>query len=452
MFSSDLSNSINDGIEFDRSELNKNLFPYQKDIVTWALTKGRAAIFSDCGTGKTIMQLAWADIICKHTGKKALLICPLSVAEQTRKEGIKFGIDSRVCRSQADVSDGINITNYEILDHFDADAFGCVILDESSILKSFTSATRNMLIDTFIHTPFKLCCSATPAPNDHSELGNTVEFLGIMSRTEMLATYFIHDGSDTSKWRLKGYGEKKFWEFVATWAVCVRYPSDLGYPNDGFVLPALNLIEHIVDSKPTQGYLVPMRAETLSERREARRESMTERVSVANEIVKQSDDKWLVWCDLNAESNALHKAIENSVEVVGSDSPDYKARMAIDFADGDTRILVSKASIFGFGMNFQSCHNMIFCGISDSYESFYQAIRRCWRYGQDHDVNVHIIISEAEMNVLDNIKRKQADMDKLQNNMVSLMRDTTMSEIKHTTRITTDYKPKERMEMPSWMC
>ena len=398
------------------------------------------------------MQLAWADIICKHTGKKALLICPLSVAEQTRKEGIKFGIDSRVCRSQADVSDGINITNYEILDHFDADAFGCVVLDESSILKSFTSATRNMLIDTFIHTPFKLCCSATPAPNDHSELGNTVEFLGIMSRTEMLATYFIHDGSDTSKWRLKGYGEKKFWEFVATWAVCVRYPSDLGYPNDGFVLPALNLIEHIVDSKPTQGYLVPMRAETLSERREARRESMAERVSVANEIVKQSDDKWLVWCDLNAESNALHKAIKNSVEVVGSDSPDYKARTAIDFADGDTRILVSKASIFGFGMNFQSCHNMIFCGISDSYESFYQAIRRCWRYGQDHDVNVHIIISEAEMNVLDNIKRKQADMDKLQNNMVSLMRDTTMSEIKHTTRITTDYKPKERMEMPSWMC
>lgn len=444
--------TINDGIDFERSELNKNLFPYQKDIVAWALTKGRAAIFSDCGTGKTIMQLAWADIICKHTGYKALLICPLSVAEQTRKEGIKFGIKSKVCRSQSDVSDGINITNYEILDHFDADSFGCVVLDESSILKSFTSTTRNMLIDTFIHTPYKLCCSATPAPNDHSELGNTVEFLGIMSRTEMLATYFIHDGSDTSKWRLKGYGEKKFWEFVATWAVCVRYPSDLGYSNEGFVLPSLNLIEHIVDSKPTQGYLVPMRAETLSERREARRDSLNDRVSVANEIVSQSEDKWLVWCDLNAESNALHKAIEGSIEVVGSDSPDYKARTAIDFADGDTRILISKASIFGFGMNFQSCHNMIFCGISDSYESFYQAIRRCWRYGQNQDVNVHIIISEAEMNVLDNIKRKQADMDKLQNNMVSLMRDTTMSEIKHTTRITTDYKPKEEMEIPSWMC
>ena len=445
--------TINDGIAFDESELNESMFPYQKDIVAWALRKGRCAIFSDCGTGKTIMQLAWADIICQHTNGKAILICPLSVAEQTRREAVKFGIKTpvKVCRNHADIIQGINITNYEILDHFDADAFNCVVLDESSILKSFTSATRNELIDAFVRTPFKLCCSASPAPNDHSELGNTVEFLGIMSRTEMLATYFIHDGSDTSKWRLKGYGEKKFWEFVATWAVCVRYPADLGYSNDGFVLPQLNLIEHIVESRPTEGWLIARRAETLSERREARRESMDQRVALANDLTQSNDDKWLVWCDLNAESNALHKAISDSQEVVGSDAPDYKTKTAIDFASGDIRVLVSKASIFGFGMNFQNCHNMIFCGISDSYEQFYQAIRRCWRYGQKHDVNVHIIISEAEMNVLENIKRKQADMEKMQNNMVALMRDVTMSEIKHTTRITTDYKPKERMDMPSWM-
>lgn len=443
--------SINDGITFDKAELNENLFPYQRDIVAWALTKGRAAIFSDCGTGKTIMQLSFADVICKHTGGKALIICPLSVAEQTRKEGIKFGIGSKVCRSQDDVVDGINITNYEILSHFDTDAFNCVVLDESSILKSFTSATRNILIDSFARTPFKLCCTATPAPNDHSELGNTVEFLGIMSRTEMLATYFIHDGSDTSKWRLKGYGEKKFWEFVATWAVCVRSPADLGYSNDGFILPKLNLIEHIVESKHPDDFLVARIAETLSERREARRDSMDERVNVANTLTQTNNCKWLVWCDLNAESNALHKAITDSVEVVGADKPEFKAQTAMDFADGDIRVLVSKASIFGFGMNFQTCHNMIFCGISDSYEQFYQAIRRCWRYGQDHDVDVHIIISEAEMNVLENIKRKQADMETMQNNMVALMRDVTMSEIKHTTRITTDYKPKKEMEMPSWM-
>ena len=443
--------SINEGIDFNVSELNKNLLPFQRDIVAWALRKGRAAIFSDCGTGKTIMQLSFADMICKKTKGRTLILCPLSVAEQTRKEGIKFGIESRICRGQSDVGDGINITNYEILEHFESAEFNCVVLDESSILKSFTSATRNQLIDVFRKTPYKLCCSATPAPNDFSELGNTVEFLGIMSRTEMLATYFIHDGSDTSKWRLKGYGETKFWEFVAHWAVCVRNPSDLGYANDDFELPALNLIEHIVESPPTEGYLVPMRAETLSERRNARKQSMNERVKESERLTLENDDQWIIWCDYNAESNALHTAIGNSVEVVGSDAPSFKAESAIRFAEGEIRVIVSKPSIYGFGMNFQNCHKMIFCGISDSYEQFYQAVRRCWRYGQNKPVDVHIIISEAEMNILDNIKRKQSDMDKMQNKMVALMRDVTMSEIKHTTRITTDYKPKEPMEVPAWI-
>lgn len=443
--------SINAGIDVDRSELNRHLFPYQADIVLWALKKGRSAVFSDCGTGKTLMQMDFADIVCRKTGGKALIVCPLSVAGQTRKEGMKFGIKSRICRQQSDVGDGINITNYEILDHFDASAFNCVVLDESSILKSFTSATRNQLIDMFVRTPYKLCCTASPAPNDHSEIGNHAEFLGIMSRTEMLATYFIHDGSDTSKWRLKGYGEKKFWEWVAHWAVCVRNPADLGYSNKGFELPQLNLVEHIVESKPQDGLLVAKRAETLSERREARKESMLDRVDIARELTEGNSDKWLVWCDYNAESSELHKAITDSYEVVGNDKPEYKAETAIEFADGDIRVLVSKPSIYGFGMNFQTCHNMIFCGISDSYEQFYQAVRRCWRYGQKEPVSVHIIISEAEMNVLENIKRKQSDMDRMQNNMVALMRDVTMNEIRHTTRITTDYKPKERMTMPSWM-
>ena len=400
--------SINAGIEFDESELNKNLMPFQRDIVAWALRKGRAAIFSDCGTGKTIMQISFADLICRHTGGKALVLCPLSVAEQTKKESMKFGIDARICRQQSDVGDGINIANYEILGHFDATAFNCVVLDES-------------------------------------------RFLGIMSRSEMLATYFIHDGSDTSKWRLKGYGVTKFWEFVAHWAVCVRNPSDLGYSNDAFKLPQLNLIEHIVASPPTDGYLVAMRAETLSERRTARKESMEKRVEEAMRLVSENNDQWIVWCDYNVESSALHTAITDSTEVVGSDAPAYKAESAIKFSDGDIRVIVSKPSIYGFGMNFQNCHNMIFCGISDSYEQFYQAVRRCWRYGQDKPVNVHIIISEAEMNVLDNIKRKQADMDTMQNNMVALMRDVTMSEIKRTTRITTDYKPNKKMEIPVWI-
>lgn len=432
---------------FKVTELNKALFPFQREIVSWALQKGKAAIFSDCGTGKTIMQLEWAYRIHEHTGKDVLVIAPLAVTEQTKKEGAKFGIPVNVCRTQEDVKEGINITNYEMLEHFETDSFVGVVLDESSILKSFTSSTRNELIDRFQMTPYKLACTATPSPNDHSELGNHAEFLGIMTRTEMLSTYFIHDGGNTSSWRLKGYGEKKFWEWVATWAVCVRNPSDLGYTSEGYELPPLNLIEHITKSQPKEYELFAKRAETLSERREARKESMSDRIEVAKELVEQSADNWLVWCDYNNESAELHKAIPESVEVVGSDSPDYKAESALKFADGEIKALVSKPSIYGFGMNFQNCHEVIFCGISDSYEQFYQAIRRCWRYGQESPVNVHIILSEAEINVLDNIKKKQAQMDELQNNMVDLMRDVTMSEIKHTTRITTEYRPEKELKL-----
>lgn len=443
--------SINEGLKVDTKELNKALFPFQKDIVAWALQKGRAAVFSDCGTGKSLMQLEFARIVSERTGAKALIIAPLSVVRQTQKEGDKFGIKTTVCRQQADAKDGINITNYEMLSHFDADAFGCVVLDESSILKSFTSKTRDELIDKFQRTAYRLCCTATPSPNDQSEIGNHAEFLGIMSRSEMLATYFIHDGSDTSKWRLKGYGEKRFWEWVATWAVCVRTPEDLGYSKEGYELPPLNLIEHIVKSKVQDYELFARVAETLSERRQARKDSMTDRVEVARDLCASSDDQWIVWCDYNAESAALSGEIEGGCEVVGSDDPEYKAKTAIDFAEGNIHALISKPSIYGFGMNFQNCHRMIFCGISDSYEQFYQAIRRCWRFGQDNAVDVHIIISEAEMNVLDNIKRKQAQMEDMQNNMIALMRDVTMAEIKHTTRITTEYKPTERMVLPGWI-
>ncbi len=437
---------IEAGFDIPKSKLNGALFPFQRDIVSWALKKGKCAIFSDCGTGKTLMQMEFANQVCKHSKGNALIIAPLAVVEQTKKEGEKFGIAINVCRTQDDVKKGVNITNYEMLEHFTATAFDAVILDESSILKSFTSSTRDLLIDMFQKTPYRLACTATPSPNDHSELGNHAEFLGIMSRTEMLATYFIHDGSNTSAWRLKGYGEKKFWEWVATWAVCVRNPSDLGYSSEGYTLPELNIIEHITASAPKEYELVARRAETLSERREARKESMTDRINEAKDLVSSSDDCWLVWCDYNIESEGLHSAILDSVEVKGSDSPEHKAKTAIDFANNKIKALVSKPSIYGFGMNFQNCHEIIFCGLSDSYEQFYQAVRRCWRYGQTHAVNVHIIMSEAELNVLDNIKKKQAQMDQLQENMIALMRDVTMSEIKHTTRIVAEYIPQKDFE------
>ena len=442
--------TIRAGFKVDRENINPMLFDFQKDIVSWALQKGKAAIFSDCGTGKSAMQLEFANQIIKHGGKRALIIAPLAVVGQTKKEGLKFGIAVNVCRTQDEVIDGINITNYEMLEHFEA-GFDCVVLDESSILKSFTSSTRNELIDKFVDIPYKLACTATPSPNDHSELGNHAEFLGIMSRTEMLATYFIHDGGNTSSWRLKGHGESRFWEWVATWAVCVRNPSDLGYEAAGYKLPELNLIEHICESKTGEYEFVVRYAETLSERREARKESMVDRVELARDLVEDDPDSWLVWCDFNAESELLHKTIKDSVEVVGADSPDRKADVALSFARGDIRVLVSKPSIYGFGMNFQECHNMIFCGISDSYEQFYQAVRRCWRYGQKSSVNVHIIISEKEMNVLENIKRKQAQMDEMQEKMIALMHEVTMSEIKNTTRITTEYKPQKEIRIAEWI-
>lgn len=443
--------TIEAGFDVPREELNPNLFEFQKDIVGWALKKGKAAVFSDCGSGKTIIQLEFANQVVRHTGKKVLIVAPLAVVGQTKREGEKFNIQVNICREQEDIKDGINITNYEILEHFSASDFVCVVLDESSILKSFTSTTRNLLIDMFANTPYKLACTATPSPNDTSELANHCEFLGIMSRTEMLATYFIHDGSNTSSWRLKGHGEKMFWRWMATWAVCVRNPADLGYSSEGYELPKLNIVEHIVKSKPGEYELIAKRAESLSERREARKESMSDRIKVANEIVQSSDDIFLIWCDYNIESENLHKTINGSIEVVGADSPEYKAETALAFADNKIKALVSKTSIYGMGMNFQNCHEMIFCGISDSFESYYQAVRRCWRYGQNHDVNVHIIISEKELNVLDNIKRKQNQMDTMQNNMIALMHDVTMSEIKHTTRITTEYKPKERLELAEWI-
>lgn len=444
--------SIESGFSVRKEDLNDHLFPFQKDIVAWSLKKGRSCIFADCGLGKTIIQLEFAHQVCSRTNGTALIIAPLSVAEQTKREGEKFGIDVTVCRDQIDIKRGmVNITNYEIISHFDPDSFNCVVLDESSILKSFTSTTRNELIDIFGKTEYKLCCTATPSPNDYMEMGNHSEFIGVMTRSEMLSTYFIHDGSDTSKWRLKGHGEKKFWEWVATWAICMRTPADLGYSDEGYRLPKLNIIEDIVESEASAYELFARRAETLSERREARKSSQDQRVQIAKTLTDNSSEQWLIWCDYNSESSQLRKSIQDSTEVVGADSPERKSEVAMMFTDGKVKNLISKPSIYGFGMNFQNCHNVIYCGISDSFESFYQSVRRCWRYGQKNTVNVHIIISERELNVLDNVKDKQRRMDEMQRNMIALMHDITMSDIRHTTRITTEYKPNERMEVPAWI-
>lgn len=433
------------GFDIDTSELNSKLFQYEKDVVRWALKKGKACIFSDCGTGKTAMQLEWAQKVHEHTGGMILILAPLAVAEQTKREGEKFGIDVKVCEEQNDCVNGINITNYEKLDRFVANKFVGVVLDESSILKSYSGKVRTSIINNFHEVPYKLACTATPAPNDYMELGNHSEFCGVMTRAEMLSMFFVHDGGQTSKWRLKGHAQDVFWQWLATFSVFIDNPKNIGYDMEGFDLPELNVTEIVVDGDTPISETL-----TLSERRQARKDSLELRCEKAAELVNSSDKQWLVWCDLNDESSRLHELINKSVEVKGSDKPEYKGNAMLSFSDGKIKSLVTKPSIAGFGMNWQNCHNMIFTGLSDSYEQFYQAVRRCWRFGQEHPVNVYIIISAREGCVKENIERKQADFLKMQKEMTELTKEITKKELRSTCRISTPYEPKQIMRLPEW--
>ena len=434
------------GFDIDREKLNSMLFDFQKDIVRWALKKGRAAIFADCGMGKTAMQLEWANQIYKKEGGKILILAPLAVASQTKREGEKFNISVNICESQEDVIDGINITNYEKLDKFIAKEFNAIVLDESSILKSFTGKVRTQIIDSFKNTPYRLACTATPAPNDYMELGNHSQFLGIMTREEMLSMYFVHDGGQTSKWRLKGHAEESFWEWMASWSVFIDNPKNLGYEIEGYELPKLNIFEIVAD-----GEEITTDKLTLTQRREARKESLDIRCEKAAELVNNSNENWLVWCDLNDESKKLHELINNSVEVKGSDKNNFKSKSMLDFSENKIKCLVTKPKIAGFGMNWQNCRNMIFVGLSDSYEAYYQAMRRCWRFGQEKEVNVYIIISSKEGAVKENIERKQADAEKMQKAMIELTKDITKKELRQTTRISTPYDPQIDMIIPDWL-
>lgn len=434
------------GFDVPAHELNAMLFEFQRDIVRWALGKGRAAIFADCGDGKTAMQLEWAEQIRRRTGGKVIIIAPLAVSAQTKREGEKFGIKVNICVSQSDaVQDAVNITNYEKLDKFIASEFCAVVLDESSIIKSFSGKIRNQIIGMFAQTPYKLACTATPAPNDYMELGNHSEFLGVMTRAEMLAMYFVHDGGQTSKWRLKGHAESLFWKWLSTWCVVMDDPKKLGYDIEGYDLPKLNIHQIIVDgNEPISETL------SLTERRDARRDSLQLRCNAAAELVNNSCDSWLVWCDLNDEADTLHKLIPDSKNVQGSDTAEFKSQTMLDFAADNLRCLVTKPKIAGYGMNWQNCHNMIFVGLSDSFESYYQAVRRCWRFGQTSDVDVYIIISAREGAVKENIERKQAENERMKQHLIELTKDITKRELTATCRITTTYAAETKMILPEW--
>ena len=414
------------GLDISRDSLNPKLFDFQRDIVAWALRKGRAAIFADCGLGKTPMQLEWA----RNVPGDVLILAPLAVGQQTEREGNKFGVDAKYLR-KPDGGVIVTVTNYEMLEHFPLGNYSGIVLDESSILKSYDGAFRTELTERARIVPYRLACTATPAPNDYMELGNHAEFLGVMTRTEMLSTFFVHDGGDTSKWRLKKHATKDFWKWICSWAVMLRKPSDLGYDDRDFILPPLEIQDIMIDvAKPTDGFLFALPAITLEERRKARSITVEERAAKVAEIVAtKPNEPWLIWCNLNTESEIAAKYL-GAVEVRGSDSREEKESRMLGFSAGDIRVLVTKPSIAGFGMNWQHCPNIVFLGLSDSYEQFYQAIRRCWRFGQTKPVNCYVVTSSQEGAVTENIKRKERDAQKMAEEMVNNMHELNQKEIR----------------------
>lgn len=425
------------GFDYDVNNLNTNMYPFQRDIVLWALKLGKAAVFSQVGTGKTIMQLSWAKAVNEYTNKPVLILAPLAVSGQTIREGAKFGIDVvyRKDETEIEASDKIVVTNYERVDkfvHFVAMISG-IVLDESSILKNYTGKTKQAIINTFRDTPYKLACSATPAPNDHLELGNHADFLDIMPSSEMIMRWFVNDTMEAGNYRLKKHAEKDFWRWLTSWAVCITKPSDLGdeYDMPEFELPALNIIGHYVAANQqaiqeawANGRLLPDTAPSSTKLGKVKRQSLEDRLKLCQDLVASIPDNEpiLIWCNLNDEADALAKAFPEAVEVRGSDSSDVKTKKLLGFSDGQHRMLITKASIAGFGMNWQHCNQAIFFGLDFSFESFYQAKGRNHRYGQTRDVNCHIIFAETEGNVISTLYRKQQLFEEMQQNMAKAMK------------------------------
>lgn len=442
---------IHTGHDVDSDELNPFLFPFQRASVQWALKKGRAALFFGTGLGKTISQASWADDVVRHTGQDVLILAPLCVAKQTVSECAKFGISVNYCREQSQVKSGINITNYEMVKYFDLSQFVGVVLDESSILKSLNGGkTRRMLIDACKNIPYRLSCTATPSPNDYMELGGQAEFLGIMSLTEMLATFFIHDAKNTGDWRLKGHGADKFWEWMATWAITIRMPSDLGFDDDGYILPPLNIINHVIETPLEHGQLMTQQATDMMDRKKAAKKSVKERCEMAAKLANESNEQIVIWCNLNAESDLLAKLIPDAKEVKGTDSIDKKEQLINDFVNGKLRVMLTKAKICGYGLNLQDSYNTILVGLNDSFESYYQLIRRFYRFGQKHEVNAHLISMDTEGNVKANLERKEKQADAMHEKMIAHMRKAMQKEVIGSMRETNGYNYIQGI-LPKWL-
>jgi len=443
------------GMEVAASDVHSLLFPFQRDVVVWAVRKGQCAVFLDTGLGKTFVQLEWA----RFLGQNTLIIAPLSVARQTVREGTKIGLDVRYVRDGDQVASGHNlwITNYELIDRFDFSVFGAVVLDESSILKAIDGKTRKRLTDLCKSIPYRLCCTATPAPNDHTEIGQHAQFLGVCTMSEMIAMFFVNANKEHTftygdkmyhrkgqnkggqEWRLKHHAEIPFFKWLSSWAITMMKPSDLGYDDDGFILPPLNIYTHFITAEyQPQDKLMFTHLGGVKDRNRARASTVDGRLLKLQELVT-GDDQWIIWTGLQAESTAVTQAFPDSVEVKGDDSPEYKAQAFEDFQDGKYRLLVTKGKIGAFGLNMQNAHKMAFFGLNDSWELYYQAIRREWRYRQEYPVDVHIIMSDIEAEVYQNVMRKDAMAKRLREKLIEQIRTFEEIELERREAVTEDY-------------
>lgn len=420
------------GFSIEDSQVNQLLFPFQRDIVRWALKGGKRAVFAATGLGKTFIQLVWADHVSRHTGKPVIILAPLAVGAQTIREAEKLGIQCHAWMKFGKTSVGINIINYDQLDRLDGSEFAGVVLDESSVIKDWTAATTQGLSAMFANTEYKLCCTATPSPNDHTELGTHAEFLGVMTRMEMLSMYFCHDGGNTSEWRLKGHARKPFWKFLATWAISLSKPSDLGYSDEGYDLPKLHIVPHIVTvdhSVATEGMLFRCPDMSATGLHKEMRLTADERAAKVAELIRaEPDEPWLILVNTDYEAEAIHKAIPGLTEVKGSQTVKIKEERLLGFTTGDPKDLLSKSSICGWGLNYQHCARLAIAGLSYSWEQFFQVIRRCWRYGQKREVFAHLVYAETEGRVYDVIQEKQAKYDELQTEMNEAMREMQLEQ------------------------
>jgi hypothetical protein len=420
------------GFSVEESQLNPSLFDWQKRVVAWALQRGRAALFCDTGLGKTFQQLVFSEQVVKYTGGRVLIHAPVGVRQQTQREAEKFGINCEVavCDEMSDVpATGIAIINYEKIHKFDTRHFVGVVLDESSILKSFTGKIKRSLCDQWGHADFRLACTATPSPNDHMELGNHAQFLDVMASNEMLSRWFYNDTMQAGGYKILPHGERDFWGWVASWAACVSMPSDIGGSDDGYVLPELVRDDHIVvpdDEEPEEGCLFFVGGGELTAttvHREKRKTTNKRAAKVAEIVNNEPQESWLVWCDTNYEANELLSVIEGAVDLRGSESVESKERKLSGFVNGDIRVLITKPTIAGFGLNFQHCARMAFIGLSYSYEQYYQAVRRCWRFGQTRPVHAHVVMAESELAILNTNARKQGQHAQMQSGMRNAIND-----------------------------